>query len=441
MQSGCLDKDRSQFATHRKNECVSAAHNSRRSNPRIAKSRPGLSRNTVIVLLFVLALLSISIVKNYIDGSVTEELPDPQTRIAYVESERIFISGNSEFHDKADVEGWAGDGSAASPYLIEDLQIQATVSEAAISVGNTNLYFEIRSCYLWNESETYGIGITLFSVSNATLSDNLLTCSCGISLIECDNVSITDNQFINGTFAGIDAEDSSYVLVSGNICRGLQNAVQVRWSHNMTIEHNELAFNSGCGLHIGGLTHSHIEGNIVNDNSGEGAYVSGLWWTAVTNNEVSRNGAEGFHINEGSFCDITENTFIENTLEGILIAFSTETMIHNNTFMDNNGAGSTYDQDHVQATNADSSIYWNSSTHGNYWSDWQTPDENSDGIVDEPYEIGPFDTMIPDYGATDYMPLTSVPTTPIPEFHSVAFTVVGIALVFAALARTRRRER
>ncbi|MCX8173788.1 MAG: fibronectin type III domain-containing protein [Thermoplasmata archaeon] len=49
---------------------------------------------------------------------------------------------------------------------------------------------------------------------------------------------------------------------------------------------------------------------------------------------------------------------------------------------------------------------WNLSCEGNYWSDWQEPDNNYDGIVDLPYEIAG------DAGAKDYSPLTYIPAAP-----------------------------
>ncbi|MEM3493577.1 MAG: NosD domain-containing protein, partial [Thermoplasmata archaeon] len=52
---------------------------------------------------------------------------------------------------------------------------------------------------------------------------------------------------------------------------------------------------------------------------------------------------------------------------------------------------------------SDSPVSWNLSGEGNYWSDWQWPDNNHDGIVDLPYEIAG------DAGAKDYYPLTYIP--------------------------------
>jgi len=50
---------------------------------------------------------------------------------------------------------------------------------------------------------------------------------------------------------------------------------------------------------------------------------------------------------------------------------------------------------------------WNDTDSGNYWQDWLTPDEDSDGIVDVPYELDGMYSM-------DNYPLTEHPQA-IPE--------------------------
>jgi len=73
--------------------------------------------------------------------------------------------------------------------------------------------------------------------------------------------------------------------------------------------------------------------------------------------------------------------------------------------MDNNGASSTYDPSHIQASDDGTANWWNSTEgYGNYWSDWTAPDVNPPyGIVDEPYNISG------SAGAKDFYPLTWPP--------------------------------
>jgi len=62
--------------------------------------------------------------------------------------------------------------------------------------------------------------------------------------------------------------------------------------------------------------------------------------------------------------------------------------IFNNSFIFNNGSYEKYNRSKEQVRMCYSAVNWSSDRGiGNYWSDWTTPDNNSDGIVDEPYPI------------------------------------------------------
>ena len=61
-------------------------------------------------------------------------------------------------------------------------------------------------------------------------------------------------------------------------------------------------------------------------------------------------------------------------------------LIYGNVLVGNNGASSTSDGSPCQAYD-DNDNTWNNATTGNYWGDWQSPDANHDGIVDNPYII------------------------------------------------------
>jgi nitrous oxidase accessory protein NosD len=105
---------------------------------------------------------------------------------------------------------------------------------------------------------------------------------------------------------------------------------------------------------------------------------------------------------------IIRNQLRNNLLPGVEIywayrsSLSSSNIISNNTFVGNNGAGSTYNQSHIQAYDDGINNSWNSTDgYGNYWSDWTTPDANHDGIVDQPY------TISGSAGAKDYHPLTT----------------------------------
>jgi hypothetical protein len=115
---------------------------------------------------------------------------------------------------------------------------------------------------------------------------------------------------------------------------------------------------------------------------------------------------------------------------------STNNRIWNNTFIDNNGAGSTYDPNHIQASDELAGNWWNSTDgYGNYWSDWTTPDvAPPDGIVDVPYDIAGT------AGAKDYYPLTTTPSEPIPEFGAMPLVLMVLLVAIVLTIGARRRK-
>ena len=387
------------------------------------------------------ALVASVIVMACLDIQVDHIDDNPNLRTMYDVNDRITILSNSEFHDAAVAEGWSGDGSEESPYIIENLDIKSTGSSGeSIRIADTDVFFEIRSCYLWNESMVLGIGISLMSVSNGTISENLITCTDGILLTDCCNMTIAGNQCLGGPSIGMGVDESSSIVISENSIQGYGNAIQILNSDNMTLECNNCVSNSINGLMISGLATGNLTRNEFVNNDAAGIQASGMVLSNISSNEISFNGQQGIiFVSDCHFNGISLNTFEDNTLEGLKIQTSSGNRIHNNTFIDNNGAGTIYDEDHAQAFDAYGTNYWNSSTHGNYWSDWLAPDDNLDGIVDEPYEIGPFNPPIPEYGATDYFPLT-VSSTPIPEFSSLISLIVAI-MVIIAISGLRRRRR
>ncbi|TFG96498.1 hypothetical protein E4H12_10910 [Candidatus Thorarchaeota archaeon] len=129
------------------------------------------------------------------------------------------MSGNTDFNDTAQAEGWVGNGTESNPYIIEKLFIEA--SYQSIGIYSTTAYFIIRNCTFVKTGIESGIGLDLqsvqngiienctftnlwmacitWTVSNCTWNDNtfgdLLE---GIWLQDASNCSITDNTFQSG---------------------------------------------------------------------------------------------------------------------------------------------------------------------------------------------------------------------------------------------------
>ncbi|MFX1406132.1 MAG: NosD domain-containing protein [Promethearchaeota archaeon] len=101
-----------------------------------------------------------------------------------------------------------GYGNSTHPYVIEDLIIDAENIGNCILIENTNDYFIIENCTLYNSDDTYIIthaGITLINVTNGVITNNTLYDNFdGIYLNSSTNDIIIGNIIYNSINADIE---------------------------------------------------------------------------------------------------------------------------------------------------------------------------------------------------------------------------------------------
>jgi len=244
----------------------------------------------------------------------------------------ISIDGNEDFATQASSEGWSGDGSEDNPIIINNLLIEA--SNNLIWISNTNLHFQISNCILDGlGGGTGGGGISLNSVSNGYIKNNTI---------------------LNFESVGIYLEQSFDCIITGN---NVHHSTQ-----------NEGIFLAESGNNI-------ISSNFVHDNELVGVVFHLSYHNLFSNNQVSFNSV-GLSINSYNNT-ILSNTFSENTGSGVIFdSSSSNSIVKWNNFVGNY-------QGYSQASDGGSSNEF----INNYWDDQTGPDENSDGIVDNFYNI------------------------------------------------------
>jgi nitrous oxidase accessory protein NosD len=139
------------------------------------------------------------------------------------------------------------------------------------------------------------------------------------------------------------------------------------------------------------------------------------------------------------------NDIIKSNSYGIYSGqYSRFNNIVNNNFIENNGALQVFDKSHIQAFDMSGSNMWNTSTEGNYWSDWTIPDNNHDGIVDSPYVLaggtGSKDSFphVNPVSDTGVIPSESPPITLI---ITVVILIAVPAIIITALVMRQRKLR
>ena len=164
----------------------------------------------------------------------------------------------------------------------------------------------------------------------------------GISLKNVENVTIK-NFIINGGQYGVDLSECSYITVFNNTITGT----------------SFLIANEGLGgISVRGGAHNTIVGNRLENN------FYGMYLTVANST-------------------ITENTVVNNSV-GTYLMDSVNNNIYHNSFINNDMNVRYRSQASSQLMNT-----WDngSSSGGNYWSDYQGPDANNDGIGGSPYII------------------------------------------------------
>jgi parallel beta-helix repeat protein len=299
----------------------------------------------------------------------------------------IHITSNSDFASQASANGWPGDGSQGNPYIIDGYDIDGQGGTYCIWIENTDVWFVIRNCNLWNAtsdaSEPWGTGISLKNVTNGTLANNHCSSnSRGILLYSSSNYNnITNNNCSGNSYYGISLYSSSNYNITNNNCSGNTNGVYLYSSSNYNNITNNNCSGNSHGISLYSSSNNNITNNNCSGNSRYGIYLYSSSYNNITNNNCSYNSYYGILLDSSSNNNITYNNFYHNTQYAINItSSSTGNAIHHNNFWQNNGAGKGVNGNCQAYDSAGGNAWYENTAHeGNYWSNWNglgwgTPD-------------------------------------------------------------------
>ena len=236
-------------------------------------------------------------------------------------------------------------------------------SEGGIKIQGTSAIFDctIKNCIITQNSN----GILLDDTRKCIIENNeIIGNSKGIYMIDCDGSAFSGTQgntIKDNEIAGSELDQQVGIYMDNSDYQKIQdNDADLNSDGNYGIHDHEVN-----GIYMQeGSDYNLIEGNIIESN------------------------LHGMSILGSDYNEIKENVLEDNTYRGIDLAGDcTGNEIYHNNFYNNNGATSTYDEDHIQGQDGSENNDWydTSSSEGNYWSDWTTPDNNNDDIIDYPY--------------------------------------------------------
>lgn len=172
----------------------------------------------------------------------------------------IAITSESQFGSL----GFSGNGSESNPYLIEDLEIEATSGVECISISGAVLaHYEIRGCRLYgsdpgtgielaaghglvNSCEIYdcSVGILIESNRHRIVASEIHDNSLGINALSADDVVVADSTFYDNTETVF--EDASSLTIIDNTFSN--NSVYIGYSVGITATSNTFATGSYLSL-------------------------------------------------------------------------------------------------------------------------------------------------------------------------------------------------
>ncbi|MHA1908323.1 MAG: right-handed parallel beta-helix repeat-containing protein, partial [Candidatus Thorarchaeota archaeon] len=299
-----------------------------------------------------------------------------QTTLSYESHSNIYIQNHSEFARIAGVEGWDGDGSSETPFIIEGYEIEA--SEVLIEIHDSRYYFEIRDCnltdamgviYLENVTnghienciinEGFYDGIYMENVNDTDVVNCQISMSVaqsqqkiGINMDNCFDCDVNDTTIegVTDSSAGINCYFCEDITLFNNTVFNFDNhGIHFDECEEMSILNNTVYWNEGglsgpqCGIDIEDSEIIDIIGNNLTENEDNGITITATPNVTVIDNYITSSKDSGIEISSSDDCYIEGNEFVDNGWESsagpsasaVLAIFSDHCEIIDNDFHGN----------------------------------------------------------------------------------------------------------
>ncbi len=256
----------------------------------------------------------------------------------------IFIEGDSNFTHPNGVS--SGSGSASDPYIIELWDIWGAAGVNCIEIRNTSMHFVVRNCSLQISD-----GVVLAGVSNGTVTF-VTTYACGYSLrVEdssdvlitgnmvgsstvsvgvnrSENVSIVLNE-LDGASIALDVDSSEDVNMSGNDMPGANTVFRVLNSTSVTACNNTCDWVTGDACILRNVSDSTFADNTYRIYCGESVSAVGCSNCSIRDTAVTTEYLTPWESGYGVYVAESDNVSVEgNTLQGRKVGVHIEVSNH-----------------------------------------------------------------------------------------------------------------
>ncbi|TKJ23308.1 MAG: hypothetical protein CEE43_04015 [Promethearchaeota archaeon Loki_b32] len=205
-------------------------------------------------------------------------------------SGKIHIDNNWTAAEAAGI--CTGNGTYSNPYIIEDLVIDGGGSGSCIMIENSDVYFRIENCSVYNSGgyPNAGAGIQLNNVTKGKLVINNCTSNAyGISLYDCNNNTISGNTVDNNNLNGIYLDFSDNNIISGNSADNNHYGIYL----DSQCDNNNISGNSADNNHYGIFLFDNCDNNIISGNTANynsyGIYLVYSDYNTVSGNTANYN--------------------------------------------------------------------------------------------------------------------------------------------------------
>ncbi len=256
------------------------------------KVASSIALGIITLILALSCIVPVSSVYRVYDNSsvaVNDKYGNPLKDIvavtsSYIAHGPIEITSDADFAAQATMEGWAGNGTAADPYIITNLNI--TSEGDCIGIDDTTVYFIIQDCLLTSLVENSGRGFEFVNIEHGLVNScMIISKGLGMRLAGAHSCRFADN-FICGSWGdgvyGFDMYDCT--LINNTICDTVWCGAAFGSIVNCSILNNTMYGNLEA-LIIGSGVNCTIEGNTLCDNSGPGV----MMMEGSSNNNLSGN--------------------------------------------------------------------------------------------------------------------------------------------------------